>query len=97
MVQENLISVGSGSYILASRIVGILSPKSSPMRRLREEAKAENKLIDVTHGKPTRSILVLDSNHIVLSSTSSDTMRQRFLASFQSMDGAMDETGQYSE
>lgn len=90
MLQENLISVGTGSYILASRIIGILNPKSSPMRRLREEAKAENKLIDVTHGKPTRSILVLDSNHIVLSPTSSETMRQRFMTSLQSADTTED-------
>lgn len=90
MLKENLISVGSGSYILASRIVGILNPKSSPMRRLREEAKAENKLVDVTQGKPTRSILVLDSNHIILSPTSTDTMRQRFMTSMQSADNMDD-------
>ena len=80
MAGENLVNIGFGNYILTSRVVAILNPSSSPMRRLREDAKTESRLVDATQGRKTRSIIVLDSNHVVLSSVLPDTMGQRFVA-----------------
>lgn len=80
MAGENLVNIGLGNYILTSRVVAILNPASSPMRRLREDAKSESRLVDATQGRKTRSIIVLDSNHVVLSSVLPDTMGQRFIA-----------------
>ena len=77
MPRETLIRIGNGNYVIASKIVAILNPASSPMRRLREDAKNESRLIDATQGKKTRTILVLDSNHVILSSVGSDTISQR--------------------
>lgn len=79
MQRERLINLGFGNFVVASRVVGIVNPASSPMRRLREDAKNTGRLIDATQGRKTRSILITDSNHIILSATLPDTLGQRFL------------------
>ena len=73
-----LLNIGFGSSVLADDVIAILAPNSAPMKRLREEAKEEKRLIDATHGRKTRSIIVLKSNHIVLSATQAETISQRF-------------------
>ena len=78
MPRERLINIGFGNYVLAGRVVGSVSPASSPMKRLREDARAEGRLIDATQGRKTRSILVTDSNHVILSSIQPETISQRF-------------------
>ena len=78
MPRERLINIGFGNYVLAARVVGIGSPASLPMKRLREDARAEGRLIDATQGRKTRSILVTDSNHVILSSIQPETISQRF-------------------
>ncbi len=76
---QQLINLGFNNYVLASRVVSILSPSSSPMRRLREDAKAQGRLLDATQGRKTRSILITDSNHVILSAIQPETISQRFL------------------
>ena len=78
MPGDRLINIGFGNYVLAGRVGGIVSPASSPMTRLREDARAEGRLIDATQGRKTRSILVTDSNHVILSSIQPETISQRF-------------------
>ena len=78
MPGDKLINIGFGNYVLAGRVVGIVNPSSSPMKRLREDARAEGRLIDATQGRKTRSILVTDSNHVILSSIHPETISQRF-------------------
>ncbi len=78
MPGDYLINIGFGYYVLAGRVVGIVNPSSSPMKRLREDARAEGRLIDATQGRKTRSILVTDSNHVILSSIQPETISQRF-------------------
>jgi len=75
-----LLNVGFGNSVVASRVIAIVSPNTSPSRRLREKAKEENRLIDATQGRKTRSIVILDSNHVVLSSIQLDTLLQRYQA-----------------
>jgi len=77
MQTQFLVNVGFGNYVLATRLVAVVNPMSSPMRRLREDAKAEGRLVDATQGRKTRSILVTDSNHVILSAISADTVGQR--------------------
>ena len=72
-----LISIGYGNLISASRVIGIVSPQSSPMRRLREQASQAGKLIDATEGRKTRSILITDSDHVVLSAINPETIAAR--------------------
>ena len=78
MPGDKLINIGFGNYVLAGRVVGIVNPSSSHMKRLREDARAEGRLIDATQGRKTRSILVTDSNHVILSSIQPETISQRF-------------------
>ena len=87
-----LVNVGFGNYVLAERVVAIVNPVSSPMRRLREDAKAEGRLVDASHGRKTRSIVVTDSNHVILSAISADTLGQRFTPQQHAGSGASDET-----
>ena len=78
MSRERLINIGFGNYVLAGRVVSIVSPASSPMERLREDARTQGRLIVATQGGKTRSILVTDSNHVILSSIQPETISQRF-------------------
>ncbi len=72
-----LINIGFGNVVSADRIVAIINPGSAPIKKLREEARQKGKLIDATEGKKTRSIIVTDSDHIVLSAIQVDTLVQR--------------------
>jgi len=56
-MEPSLLNIGFGSTVVAHRIVSIVSPNSAPMKRLKDEAKDEKRLIDATHGRRTRSIL----------------------------------------
>ena len=77
-MEKNLLSIGHGSTVVADRVLAIVAPNSAPMKRLKDEAKKEKRLIDATHGRRTRSIIVMDSNHIVLSAIQAETIAQRF-------------------
>jgi regulator of extracellular matrix RemA (YlzA/DUF370 family) len=72
-----LLHIGHGNLVAASRVIAIVSPQSSPMRRLREEAGERGKLIDATQGRRTRSILVTDSDHVILSAINPETIAAR--------------------
>ena len=76
---QRLLNVGFGNLVVAARVISIVNPNSSPMRRLREDAKQGNRLIDATQGRKTRSLVITDSNHVILSAVQAETMRQRFL------------------
>jgi extracellular matrix regulatory protein A len=75
-----LLNVGFGNTVIVDRVVAVINTGSSPARKLKELAKTNGKLIDVTEGRRTRSILVMDSDHIILSSIQPDTISQRMLA-----------------
>jgi len=72
-----MLNIGYGNLVVASRVVAIVSPQSAPMRRLREEAASRGKLVDATQGRRTRSILVTDSDHVVLSAVNPETIAAR--------------------
>ncbi|MBL4903631.1 MAG: DUF370 domain-containing protein [Desulfocapsa sp.] len=77
-----LINIGFGNTVMADRIIAVINSGSSPARKLKELAKDGKMLVDVTEGRRTRSLLIMDSNHVVLSSIQPDTISQR-LASLQ--------------
>jgi extracellular matrix regulatory protein A len=77
MQKQRLLNVGFGNFVIAGRIIAIVTPASSPMRRLREDARQEGRLIDATQGRKTRSMIVTDSNHVVLSAIQAETISQR--------------------
>ena len=71
------INIGFNNIVIDSRIIGIISPDSAPSKRLREEAKEREMLIDATSGRKTRAILIMDSGHIILSAIIVDTLLLR--------------------
>ncbi|HIE03396.1 MAG TPA: DUF370 domain-containing protein [Candidatus Latescibacteria bacterium] len=71
------INVGFGNLVAVHRIVAIVSPNSSPIRRLKAIAERDGKLIDASQGRKTRSVIVLDSDHVVLSAIGPETLLQR--------------------
>ena len=77
-MDNKLINVGFGNAIKVNRILAVVNPGSSPIRKLKDEARKEKKLIDVTEGRRTRAIIVLDTGHLVLSSVQPETISQRF-------------------
>ena len=77
-MDQNLLNIGFGNTVAAERVVAIVSPNSAPMKRLKDEAKDDKRLIDATHGRKTRSIIVMDSNHIVLSAIQAETISKRY-------------------
>ena len=77
-----MVNIGYGNLVTAARVIAIVSPSSSPMRRLREEAGRRGKLIDATEGRRTRSIVVTDSDHIILSAITPETIAARLVPDF---------------
>jgi extracellular matrix regulatory protein A len=75
-----LLNVGFGNTVVASRVVAVIKTGSSPARKLKENAKNKGKLVDVTEGRRTRSIIIMDSDHVCLSSIQTETLSQRMLA-----------------
>jgi regulator of extracellular matrix RemA (YlzA/DUF370 family) len=76
-MKTHLLNVGFGNVVVISRVVAIISPSSAPIRRLKEHAKDLGKLIDASQGRKTRSIVVTDSDHLILSGVQPDTLAQR--------------------
>ena len=75
-----LLNVGFGNTVIAGRVVAVINTGSSPARKLKELAKQNGKLVDVTEGRRTRSIIIMDSDHIILSSVQTETLGQRIIA-----------------
>lgn len=74
-----LLNVGYGNLLVASRVIAVVASASAPMRRLREEAAERGKLIDATQGRRTRSVLITDSDHVVLSAVNPETLAARMV------------------
>ena len=72
-----LINIGFGNLISASRVVAIVSPDSAPIKRLIQDTRDTGKLIDVTCGRRTRAVIIMDSDHIILSAIQTETISGR--------------------
>ena len=82
-----MVNIGYGNLVTAARVVAIAAPSSSPMRRLREEAGLRGKLLDATEGRRTRSIVVTDSDHVILSAITPETIATRLAPDFDGESG----------
>ena len=72
------INIGFGNMVSANRIIAIASPDSAPIKRLVQDAKEENRVIDVSCGRRTRAVIITDSDHVVLSAIQAETIANRF-------------------
>ena len=75
--ESKLLNIGFNNGVVSNRIIAIVNPASSPMKRLREDAKDRGQLIDATQGRKTRSIIITDSSHIILSAIQAETIANR--------------------
>ncbi len=72
-----LINIGFGNMVSAGRVIAIVSPESAPIKRMVQEARDRGVLIDATYGRRTRAVLIMDSDHIVLSALQPETVAGR--------------------
>ena len=72
-----LINIGFGNMISSSRLVTIVTPESAPIKRIIQEARDDSRLIDATYGRRTRAVIVMDSDHIILSAIQPETIAGR--------------------
>lgn len=85
---NRLINVGFGNVVNSNRIVGIISPDAAPIKRMVQNAKDTGNAIDATCGRKTKSVIVMDSGHLVLSALLPDTIAGRVNAK-EGMDSVM--------
>ncbi|MGI6663747.1 MAG: DUF370 domain-containing protein [Bacillota bacterium] len=72
-----MVNIGFGNIVSANRIVAMVSPESAPIRRIIGEARDRGMLVDATHGRRTRAVIVADSGHVVLSAVNPETVVSR--------------------
>jgi len=72
-----LVNIGFGNIIAANKIVAIVSPESAPIKRMIQESKERGMLIDATHGRRTRAVIITDTDHIILTYLQSETVANR--------------------
>ena len=72
-----LVNIGFGNMVSASRMIAIVSPESAPIKRIIQDAKERGTLIDATHGRRTRAVIITDSDHIILTYLQSETLPNR--------------------
>jgi regulator of extracellular matrix RemA (YlzA/DUF370 family) len=75
-----MVNIGHNNVVPSGQVIAIISPNSAPAKRIREEAKAEGRLIDASQGHRTRSIIVTNSNHVILAALEAKTLTARFNA-----------------
>jgi len=72
-----LINIGFGNMVAAGRLIAIVGPESAPIKRIIQDAKERGTLIDATYGRRTRAVLVMDSDHVILSAVQPETVANR--------------------
>ena len=73
-----LVNIGFGSMVAAGRVLSILAPDSAPIKRIIQEAKDRGMLIDASYGRKTKSVLLMDTDHVILSAVSPGTLTDRW-------------------
>ncbi len=74
-----LVNIGFGNMVSANRMIAIVSPESAPIKRIIQDAKERGTLIDATHGRRTRAVIITDSDHIILTYLQSETVANRIV------------------
>lgn len=72
-----LINIGFGNIVAAGHMVAVVSPESAPIKRIITEAREKGILIDATYGRKTRSVIICDSEHVILSAVQTETVAMR--------------------
>ena len=73
-----LINIGFGSMVAAGRMLAVVSPDSAPVKRVIQEARDRGMLIDASYGRKTKAVLLMDTDHVILSALTPDTLSDRW-------------------
>ena len=74
-----LINIGYGSMVAANRLLAIVEPDSAPIKRVIQEARERGMLIDASYGRKTKSVILMDTDHVILSAISTETISARWM------------------
>ena len=74
-----LINIGFGSMVAAGRVLTILDPASAPIKRVVQEARERGMLVDASYGRPTKAVILMDTDHVILSAISPETIYARWM------------------
>ncbi|MBP1535494.1 MAG: DUF370 domain-containing protein [Ruminococcus sp.] len=69
-----MINIGYGNMVSAARVIAVIAPDSAPVKRLIQESRDKGTLIDATYGRKTRTVIIMDSDHVVLSAVATETV-----------------------
>lgn len=75
---NKLIRLGFDNVVVKDKVVAVVAPDAAPIKRLKDEARRNNKLIDATSGRRTRAVIITESDHVILASVQPETIVQRF-------------------
>ena len=81
-----LINIGFGTMVSSSRLIAVVSPESAPIKRMIQESKERGMLIDATHGRRTRAVIITDTDHIILTYLQSETVANRLESEVDEID-----------
>ena len=73
-----LINIGFGSLVSAQRVLAVVSPESAPIKRVVQEAKERAMLIDASYGRKTKTVIIMDTDHVILSALTTETVAERW-------------------
>lgn len=80
-----LINIGFGSMIAAGRVLAIVDPDSAPIKRVVQEARERGMLIDASYGRKTQAVILMDTDHVILSALTPDTLSARWMEKEEEM------------
>ena len=83
-----LINIGFGSMVAANRLLAIVAPESAPIKRVIQEARDRGMLIDASYGRKTKAVILMDTDHVILSAIPTETIYERWMGK---QDAAMEE------
>ena len=86
-----LVNIGFGNLINANRVIAVVSPESAPIKRIIQECKEKGTLIDATHGRRTRAVIITDSDHVILTYLQSETVANRLNDDMDELDDEEEE------
>ena len=73
-----LINIGFGNMVSSERVLTIISPESAPIKRIIQEAKERSMLVDATYGRRTRAVIIMDTDHVILSALTPENLSARW-------------------
>ena len=86
-----LNNIGFGNMVSANRLIAIVSPESAPIKRIVQEARDKGSLIDATYGRRTRAVIIMDSDHIILSAVQPETVANRLDSSNEDLEEELED------